>query len=66
LSNVHEAAGFEFHRLLAKVGKPVDRAEWRMPPTINPYHDTQLNAINFPAGIVQPPFFDDITLSVAP
>jgi putative endopeptidase len=60
LGNVHEATGFEFRRLLAKVGKPVDRAEWRMtPPTINAYYDTQLNTINFPAGILQPPFFDD-------
>jgi putative endopeptidase len=60
LCNVHEATGFEFRRLLTKVAKPVDRAEWRMtPPTINAYYDTQLNTINFPAGILQPPFFDD-------
>jgi putative endopeptidase len=60
LSNVHEAAAFEFARLLAKVGKPVDRADWRMtPPTVDAYYDTQLNTINFPAGILQPPFFDD-------
>jgi endothelin-converting enzyme/putative endopeptidase len=60
LNNVHEASAFEFRRLLAKVGKPLDRAEWRMtPPTISAYYDTQLNTINIPAGILQPPFFDD-------
>ncbi len=60
LRNVHEASGFEFRRLLAKVDKPVDRAEWRMTPSaVDAYYDTQLNTINFPAGILQPPFFDD-------
>jgi len=59
LDNVHQATAFEFHRQLAKIGKPVDRAEWGMtPPTINAYYDPQLNTINFPAGILQPPFFD--------
>ena len=59
LNNVHEATKFEFHRQLNKIGKPVDRAEWGMtPPTINAYYDPQLNTINFPAGILQPPFFD--------
>jgi putative endopeptidase len=59
LDNVHEATVFEFHRQLNKVGKPVDRAEWGMtPPTINAYYDPQLNTINFPAGILQPPYFD--------
>ncbi|MGB7583882.1 MAG: M13 family metallopeptidase, partial [Terriglobales bacterium] len=49
----------EFHRQLDKIGKPVDRGEWTMtPPTINAYYDPQLNSINFPAGILQPPFFD--------
>ena len=42
-----------------KIGKPVDRLEWRMtPPTVNAYYDPQMNNINFPAGILQPPFFD--------
>jgi putative endopeptidase len=60
LRNVHEASGYEFRRLLAKVDKPVDRAEWRMTPSaVDAYYDTQLNTINFPAGILQPPFFDD-------
>jgi endothelin-converting enzyme/putative endopeptidase len=60
LNNVHQATIFEFHRQLEKVGKPVDRAEFTMtPPTINAYYDPQLNTINFPAGILQPPFFDN-------
>lgn len=59
LGNVHQATAFEFQRQLAKVGKPVDRSEWLMtPPTINAYYNPQLNTINFPAGILQPPFFD--------
>ncbi|HXH28026.1 MAG TPA: M13 family metallopeptidase, partial [Candidatus Polarisedimenticolia bacterium] len=50
---------FEFHRWLDKIGKPVDRGEWLMsPPTVNAYYDPQMNNINFPAGILQPPFFD--------
>jgi len=60
LNNVREATTFEFHRQLNKIGKPVDRAEWVMtPPTIDAYYDAQLNTINFPAGILQPPFFDN-------
>ena len=52
-------AQFEFHRQLAKIGKPVDRGEWGMtPPTVNAYYNPQFNDINFPAGILQPPFFD--------
>jgi len=59
VDNVHEATAFEFHRQLSKTGRPVDREEWGMtPPTINAYYDPQLNTINFPAGILQPPFFD--------
>ena len=58
-NNVAQATSFEFERWVAKIGKPVDRAEWTMtPPTINAYYDPQLNTINFPAGILQPPFFD--------
>ncbi|MBL9037613.1 MAG: M13 family metallopeptidase, partial [Archangium sp.] len=50
---------FEVKRQLAKVGKPVDRGEWHMsPPTVNAYYDPQKNEIVFPAGILQPPFFD--------
>ena len=59
LNNVHEATRFEFHRQLNKIGKPVARSEWQMtPPTINAYYQPQLNSINFPAGILQPPYFD--------
>src|SRR6266849_5214386 len=59
LANVGQASSFEFERWVAKVGKPVDRSEWTMtPPTINAYYDPQMNTINFPAGILQPPFFD--------
>jgi endothelin-converting enzyme/putative endopeptidase len=50
---------FDFDRQLNKIGKPVDRLEWQMtPPTVNAYYDAQMNNINFPAGILQPPFFD--------
>jgi len=50
---------FEFNREIQKIGKPVDRLEWTMtPPTVNAYYDPQMNNINFPAGILQPPFFD--------
>jgi putative endopeptidase len=59
LGNVEQASSFEFERWVAKIGKPVDRSEWTMtPPTINAYYDPQLNTINFPAGILQPPFFE--------
>ena len=57
--NAERANEFEFHRLLAKVGRPVDREDWQMsPPDVNAYYDPQLNEIVFPAGILQPPFFD--------
>ena len=50
---------FEMARQLAKIGKPVDRTEWLMsPPTVNAYYDPQKNEIVFPAGILQPPFFN--------
>ena len=50
---------FEIQRQLAKIGKPVDRSEWQMtPPTVNAYYDPLENDIMFPAGILQPPFFD--------
>ncbi len=59
LGNVEDASAFEFERWVAKIGKPVDRSEWTMTPsTINAYYDPQLNTINFPAGILQPPFFE--------
>jgi putative endopeptidase len=53
------ASRFERTRELAKIGKPVDRGEWFMsPPTVNAYFEAQLNEIVFPAGILQPPFFN--------
>jgi putative endopeptidase len=56
--NSERASWFEFHRWLAKIGKPVDRGEWDMtPPTVNADYDPQRNDINFPAGILQPPLF---------
>jgi len=57
--NVERATRFESRRELAKIGKPVDRTEWQMtPPTVNAYYDPQMNDINFPAGVLQPPLFD--------
>jgi len=59
LGNVERARQFEFNRQLAKIGKPLDRGEWGMtPPTVNAYYNPQLNDINFPAGVLQPPAFD--------
>jgi predicted metalloendopeptidase len=58
-ANRQAARAFEVTRNIAKIGKPVDRGEWNMtPPTVNAYYSTSLNSINFPAGILQPPFFD--------
>jgi endothelin-converting enzyme/putative endopeptidase len=58
LENVLGAAGFETARDLAKIGKPVDRNEWRMsPPTVNAYYSASRNEMVFPAGIMQLPFF---------
>ncbi len=57
--NGMRADEFEFQRILDKVGKPVDRGEWGMTPrTNNAYYNPQMNDINFPAGILQPPYFD--------
>ena len=58
-TNVMRASEFETHRELAKIGKPVDRNEWIMtPPTVNAYYEPSLNEMVFPAGILQPPFFN--------
>lgn len=57
--NVRRSVIFEFNRQAARVGKPVDRDEWYMtPPTVNAYYAAETNEIVFPAGILQPPFFD--------
>ena len=59
LGNQLRADAFENDRELNKIGKPVDRGEWEMsPPTVNAYYDPSMNDINFPAGILQPPFND--------
>jgi endothelin-converting enzyme/putative endopeptidase len=59
VGNSDRANAFEHHRQLAKIGKPVDRGEWLMtPPEVNAYYNPQNNEIVFPAGILQPPFFD--------
>ncbi len=57
--NVLRANEFEAKRQINKIGKPLDRKEWGMtPPTVNAYYSAAQNDINFPAGILQPPFFD--------
>ena len=59
LANERRAIAFENARDLNKIGKPVDRSEWQMtPPTVNAYYDATMNEIVFPAGILQPPFYD--------
>lgn len=59
LGNVTRAVAFEIRRELDRVGSPVDKDEWFMtPPTINAYFSPPDNEIVFPAGILQPPFFD--------
>ena len=58
-ANVRAAASAEIKRKLVRLGSPVDKMEWDMtPPTVNAYFDPTANNINFPAGILQPPFFD--------
>ena len=60
VQNVQTAANFEFRRRMAKLGKPVDQNEWFMTPqTNNAYYEPSLNEMCFPAGILQPPFFDE-------
>jgi putative endopeptidase len=60
LGNVERSTNFERLRNYAKLGKPVDEREWGMtPPTVNAYYSQSQNDINFPAGILQPPFFDN-------
>jgi putative endopeptidase len=57
--NVMQAEEFQTRFDLGKIGKPMDRTEWRMtPPTVNAYYQPNRNEIVFPAGILQPPFFD--------
>ncbi len=59
LGNAFRARSFDFDYNVAKLGKPVDRNEWFMPPqTVNAYYNPGMNEIVFPAAILQPPFFD--------
>lgn len=59
LANVERSTAFELKRQLAFIGHPLDRTRWLMtPPTTDAYEDPQTNTINFPAGMLQPPFFD--------
>jgi putative endopeptidase len=59
LGNIARANEFESKRDIAKIDKPLDRKEWGMsPPTVNAYYSGSFNEIVFPAGILQPPFFD--------
>jgi putative endopeptidase len=60
LGNMYRANQFDTRRDRNKIGKPVDRTEWDMtPPTVNAYYDPTQNNINFPAGILQPPFYSN-------
>ena len=57
--DVQAATKFDYHYDIAKIGKPTDRLEWGMTPqTVNAYYSPTENTINFPAAILQPPFFD--------
>jgi len=59
LGDVRNAIGFEARRDINKIGKPVDRGEWDMtPPTVDAGYNPQMNDINFPAGVLQPPLYD--------
>jgi putative endopeptidase len=59
VQNVLRAEAFDWQYRIGKLGKPIDRTEWGMtPPTVNAYYNPSLNEIVFPAGILQPPFFD--------
>jgi putative endopeptidase len=59
LNNVLAVRQYENRRNIAKIGQPLDRTEWGMtPPTVNAYYNPSMNEIVFPAGILQPPFFD--------
>ena len=59
LGNSWRARAYDVDRELKKIGKPLDRSQWEMtPPTVNAYYSAQLNEIVFPAGILQPPFFN--------
>jgi len=59
IGNLRRSDAFDWDWEIGHLGKPVDEREWGMtPPTVNAYYNSSLNDINFPAGILQPPFFD--------
>jgi putative endopeptidase len=59
LGNAQRTMEFEHRRQIAKIGKPVDHDEWDIsPPTVDAYYNPQMNDINFPAGVLQPPLYD--------
>lgn len=59
VENIMRVQAFEYKRNMNKIGKPVDKTEWGMSPqTVNAYYNPSMNEIVFPAGILQPPFFD--------
>jgi putative endopeptidase len=59
LANVRRATEFENRRQIAKIGRPVDHGEWLISPaTVDAYYNPQMNDINFPAGVLQPPLYD--------
>jgi putative endopeptidase len=58
IGNLFKIWVWQYHYDIGKLGKPVDRSEWYMtPPTVNAYYNPRINDINFPAGILQPPFY---------
>ncbi len=59
LGDVQRLTEFEHRRQIAKIGKPVDHGEWEISPTtVDAYYNPQMNDINFPAGVLQPPLYD--------
>jgi putative endopeptidase len=57
--NITRSANFEQQRQINKIGQPVDHGEWEItPPTVDAYYEPQMNDINFPAGVLQPPLYD--------
>ena len=58
-ADIQGTTEFESHRQINKIGRPVDHGEWQVPPpTVDAYYDPQMNDINFPAGVLQPPLYD--------
>jgi putative endopeptidase len=57
--NIERAGSFEHHRQINKIGKPVDHGEWQISAaTVDAYYNPQMNDVNFPAGVLQPPLYD--------